>query len=83
MYAEQIVKSFEQDKKRPYKPEFRLKKEKRGWRVLDGDTAIAFFYPTFFDIWSFSPFEEPTIQNEAEPGAVWAATPAPWAVTPS
>ncbi len=70
MYAEQIVKSFEQDKKRPYKPEFRIKKEKRGWRVFDGDTAIAFFYPTFFDIWSFSPFEPPVQFNEEDPGAV-------------
>lgn len=70
MYAEQIVKSFLQDKKKPYQPQFRLKKEKRGWRVLDGDTAIAFFYPTFLDIWSFSPFEDPVLFNEDEPEAV-------------
>ncbi len=70
MYAERIVKSFEQDKKRPHKAEFRIKKEKRGWRLLDGNTALAFFYPTFLDIWSFSPFEEPVLYNEEDPGAV-------------
>ena len=70
MYAEQIIKSFEQEKKRPHQPAFRIKKEKRGWRLFDGDTAIAFFYPTFFDIWSFSPFEEPIEFNTEDPGAV-------------
>ncbi|HEY3396605.1 MAG TPA: hypothetical protein VGM19_03000 [Armatimonadota bacterium] len=70
MYFDDIVASFVQEKKKAYTPQFRLKKEKSGWRVYDGDTAIAFLYATSFDIWSFSPFEDPILFNEEPAGKV-------------
>jgi len=70
MYYAEIVKSLGQKQKKPYTPQFRVRKEKRGWRVFDAETAIAFFYPTFLDIWSFSPFEPPILFNVQEPGRV-------------
>lgn len=70
MHLERILKSFEQKKRTTYTPQFSVKKEKQGWRVFDGETAIGLLMPTAFDIWSFSPHEKPEIANVEPPGKV-------------
>jgi len=74
VHMDRILESFELERARDYTPSFSVKEEKRGWRLFDGDTDIAFFsrgYWYFFDIWSFSPHESPVMANIREPGAVW------------
>ena len=70
MYMQKILDSFGAKKGKPYAPQFRVRREKRGWRLFDGDTAIAFWWPTFCDIWSFSPFEPPEMVNVEPAGKV-------------
>lgn len=70
MYFQQILDSFHQRRRRPHTPDFRIQRHRTGWRVFDGQTPIAFCWPTFMDIWSFSPFEEPQLAHVEEPGAV-------------
>ena len=70
VYLAQILKSIEKDNPREHSPEFRVVREAKGWRMCDGDTDIGFCYPTFFDIWSFSPFEPPEIANPEPVGKV-------------
>ena len=65
-----IVRSFHRRKPKPHTPRFHIKRERLGWRVLDGDKAIALFMPAVFDIWSFSPFEPDETANVDPPGKV-------------
>ena len=70
VYLAQILESMEEDSSRQHSPKFRVVREARGWRMCDGDRDIGFCYPTFFDIWSFSPFEPPEIANPESVGKV-------------
>jgi len=69
MYLDTILTSFE-TRKKTYTPRFRVQRDKRGWRMFDGDKAIGFWWPTFCDIWAFSPFEPPEMANVEPPGKV-------------
>jgi len=62
-FFDQILKSFVLKKRKSHQPHFRVKKESTGWRIFDGEKAIAFFHLLWFDIWSFSPFESDEIGN--------------------
>lgn len=70
MYQQKIIESLAAPTPRDYTPEFALRREAQGWRLCDGDTAVAFLYPTFFDIWQFSPFEPPVMANTQTAGKV-------------
>jgi hypothetical protein len=70
VYLDTILKSFDNPKKRAYKPVFRIEAEGRNWRIFDGDTAIALFLPGALDIWKFSPFEPAEIANPEPAGKV-------------
>ncbi|MBI4026716.1 MAG: hypothetical protein HY360_17160 [Verrucomicrobia bacterium] len=69
-YFDQIVGSFQRRRPKPHTPRFRIAKERLGWRVFDGEKAIALLMPMQFDIWSFSPFEPDKIANVEPPGKV-------------
>ncbi|MEI6424685.1 MAG: hypothetical protein WCP55_20885, partial [Lentisphaerota bacterium] len=70
MHFEKILNSMKLDKPHQYIPDFHLELEGDGWRVFDGDRAMARFYPQFLDIWAFSPFEPDEIANPEPPGKV-------------
>jgi len=70
MTIDDILKSLEQPEAKPYTPDFAVREDPRGWRLFDGDTALAVFMPSALDIWSFSPFEPPEMANLEEPGQV-------------
>ncbi len=65
MYFDQIVNSFSKDVPRQYSPRFHIRREDLGWRIFDGDIDIAMVLVqnVVFDIWRFSPWEEPIIHN--------------------
>jgi hypothetical protein len=72
---QRICATLAQIEPRPYSPQFRVAKERWGWRVFDGDAAIALFTmegeELAFDIWQLSPFEAPIMANSEAPGAVY------------
>lgn len=69
-HFDRIVSSFRRRKPKPHTPRFRIAKDRLGWRVFDGEKAIAMFMPLAFDIWSFSPFEPDETVNIEPPGKV-------------
>jgi hypothetical protein len=71
MYQALILKSLKARIGKAYTPKFHVRREERGWRVFDGQTAIALFTPLALDIWAFSPFEPPILANTDPPDKVW------------
>jgi hypothetical protein len=70
MHFQTILDSMRRDTPRPHTPRFGVKPEGDGWRLFDGDKAIALVGTSFLDIWSFSPFEPDEIANADVPGKV-------------
>ena len=66
MKQEQILDSFVLPEPRAHQPAFAVQPDKRGWRLYDGDRAIALFMHRTLDIWAFSPFED-DIKHNLEP----------------
>ncbi len=64
MTFEQFVDNCKGPEPRPHKPAFRMESVEPGWRIFDGDRAIAHVMPTAVDIWSFSPFEPEIMANK-------------------
>jgi hypothetical protein len=67
---DKIMASFRKPQSRNYRPRFSIKRKKKCTRIFDQGKAIACFYNTFMDIWSFSPFEPDEIANPEPPGKV-------------
>ena len=71
MLQDKILPSLIAAQPRDYAPSFSVREPgHQGWRVADGDEAVAFLLPTAFDIWRFSPWEEPILANREPPGTL-------------
>jgi hypothetical protein len=70
MYLDQILTRFHLRTPRPHRPAFHVRRETGGWRVFDGERALAFFMPLALDIWAFSPSAPDEIANPEAPGKV-------------
>lgn len=70
MYRQKILDSFVLPQPQPHTPAFRLEPERGGCRIFDGETAIGFCWPTFFDLWSFAPGRPALMANTEPPGKV-------------
>jgi hypothetical protein len=54
-YQQQILSSFAKTKPRTHAPRFHVERDRVGWRLFDGDTAIGLFLNRgwlAFDLWS-------------------------------
>lgn len=66
-HFEEIMESFALNKSKPHQPKFHVEPDRLGWRIFDGEKALALFTPMWFDIWSFSPFEPDEMANVEPP----------------
>ncbi len=58
MVFEKVLEHCRGPRPRVHRPKFRTEPGPRGgWRIFDGEKAIADALPEAFDVWSFSPFE--------------------------
>ena len=72
-YYDTILNSIKRKHARAYKPRFRVKRDTRGWWILDADQTIGYVFrdgQVFFDIWAFSPFEPPIRSNSSPMGKI-------------